>query len=96
MFVPESEAAASPYRAAEENKVDEAFLQLLDKATAQGRAVRPNSGPGYAPSTFADDTDAGGIRSKAFASAMDRLFKAEKIVTKTNRRGSKYIERGGR
>jgi RecA-family ATPase len=93
VFVPESGSAASPYRAAAESKVDEIFLQLLDKATAQGRAVRPNPGAGYAPSTFEDDPDAGGIKSKAFAAAMDRLFKAEKIETKTNQRGSKYIER---
>jgi RecA-family ATPase len=93
VFVPENAAAASPYRAAAEGKVDETFLQLLDKATAQGRAVRPNPGPGYAPSTFEDDPDAGGIKSKAFAAAMDRLFKAQKIETKTNHRGSKYIDR---
>ncbi len=95
VFVPESDGAASPYRAAAEGKVDETFLQLLDKATAQGRAVRPNSGPGYAPSTFAADPDAGGIRSKAFAAAMDRLFQAGKIVPRENKRGSKYIERAG-
>jgi RecA-family ATPase len=92
VFVPES-SVASPYRAAAESKVDETFLQLLDKATAQGRAVRPNPGAGYAPSTFEDDPDAGGIKSKAFAAAMDRLFKGAKIETKTNHRGSKYIER---
>jgi RecA-family ATPase len=93
VFVPESQAAASPYRAAAESKVDELFLQLLDKATAQGRAVRPNPGAGYAPSTFEGDPDADGIKSKAFAASMDRLFKAEKITTKSNHRGSKYIER---
>jgi RecA-family ATPase len=95
VFVPESEAAASPYRAAAESKVDETFLQLLDKARAQGRAARPNPGAGYAPSTFAADPDAGGIKSRAFAAAMDRLFKVEKIVTRENARGSKYIERTG-
>ena len=95
VFVPENAAAASPYRAAAESKVDDTFLQLLDKATAQGRAVRPSPGAGYAPSTFADDPDAGGIKSKAFAAAMDRLFKAAKIVTKENARGSKYIDRAG-
>jgi RecA-family ATPase len=95
VFVPENAAAASPYRAAAESKVDETFLQLLDKATAQGRAVRPNPGAGYAPSTFEHDPDADGIKSKAFAAAMDRLFKTAKIETKTNQRGSKYIERAG-
>jgi RecA-family ATPase len=95
VFVPENAAAASPYRAAAESKVDDLFLQLLDKADAQGRAVRPNPGAGYAPSTFEDDPDAAGIKSKAFAAAMDRLFKGDKIATKTNHRGSKYIERAG-
>jgi RecA-family ATPase len=95
VFVPENAAAASPYRAAAESKVDDLFLQLLDKAIAQGRAVRPNPGAGYAPSTFADDPDAGGIKSKAFASSMDRLFKSQKIVTRENARGSKYLERAG-
>ena len=64
-----------------------------DKATAQGRAVRPATGNGYAPAAFEKDPDAAGIKSKAFAAAMDRLFKAEKIVTKANHRGSKFIER---
>jgi RecA-family ATPase len=93
VFVPESQAAASPYRAAEESKVDETFLQLLDKATAQGIDARPNSGAGYAPAMFAKDRDAGGIKKVAFVAAMDRLYKAEKIVTRENKRGSKYIAR---
>jgi RecA-family ATPase len=93
VFVPESTAITSPHRAAAESKVDDKFLELLDKATAQGRPVRPTQAAGYAPSAFEDDPDAGGIKSKAFAAAMDRLFKAEKIVTKANARGSKCIER---
>jgi len=93
VFVPEATAAASPYRAAAESKVDDLFLQLLDKATAQGRPVRPNSGPGFAPATFQADPDAGGIKSVAFRAAMDRLFKAGKITTKENTRGSKYLDR---
>ena len=95
VFVPESTAAASPHRAAAESKVDDLFLQLLDKATAQGRPVRPNSGPGYAPATFQADPDAGGIKSVAFRAAMDRLFKAGQITTKENSRGSKYLDRAG-
>jgi RecA-family ATPase len=93
VFVPDIADTGSPYRAAAESKVDEKFMELLDKATAQGRPVRPSPAAGYAPSAFADDPDAGGIKSKAFAAAMDRLFKAAKIVTKENARGSKYIER---
>jgi RecA-family ATPase len=93
VFVPESQADASPYRAAEESKVDETFLQLLDKATAQGIDARPNSGAGYAPAMFAKDPDAGGIKKTAFVAAMDRLYKAEKITTRENKRGSKCIAR---
>jgi RecA-family ATPase len=93
VFVPENASVPSPHRAAAESQVDEKFLELLDKATAQGRSVGPNSGPSYAPSKFADDPDAADIKSKAFASAMDRLFKAGKITNGTNKRGSTIIER---
>jgi RecA-family ATPase len=92
-FTTEAQAVASPYRAAAEREVDELFLRLLDKRTAQGRPVRPNKGASYAPSEFADDPDARGITFKAFAASMDRLYKAGKLVTGKNARGSKHIER---
>ena len=92
-FTTEATAAASPHRAAHDAQVDEKFLELLDKATAQGRSVGPNSGSNYAPAKFGDDPDATGIKPKAFAAAMDRLFKAGKITTGVNRRRSTIIER---
>ena len=49
VFVPENDAATSPHRAAAENQLTRNFCELLDKATAQGRSVGPNSGPSYAP-----------------------------------------------
>jgi RecA-family ATPase len=92
-FTTEAQAAASPYRAAAERDVDDLFLRLLDKYTAQGRDVRPTTAVGYAPGVFADDQEAAGVTAKAFKAAMDRLYKAGKIVTAENKRGSKRIER---
>ena len=93
-FTTEAHAAASPYRVQAELEVDQLFLRLLEKRTAQGRPVRPNRGANYAPSEFADDPQAGGITSKAFAASMERLYKVGKIVTGENARGSKHISRG--
>jgi RecA-family ATPase len=87
-------APSSLVRLAEEAKVDEVFLRLLDKFTAQGRDVRSTTGSGYAPSAFEDDPEAksAGVRAKALKVAMVRLFEAGKIVTVQGKR-SKHIER---
>jgi RecA-family ATPase len=81
VFVPESQADASPYRAAAEREIDDCFLRLLDKRNAQARHVRPSKGPGYAPSEFAADPEAGAITARAFAAAMERLYSAGIIKT---------------
>jgi RecA-family ATPase len=87
-------APSSLVRLAEDTKVDELFLRLLDKFTAQGRDVRSTTGSGYAPSAFEDDPEAksAGVRAKALKVAMARLFEAGKIVTVQGKR-SKHIER---
>jgi RecA-family ATPase len=95
-FTTEAQSVSSPYRAAAEREVDGLFLRLLEKHNAQGREVRPSPGAGYAPSVFEDDPDAGGVKSKAFLAAMDRLYKAGEIVTGANKRGSKRIDRATR
>jgi RecA-family ATPase len=88
------QAPTSFARIAEDAKVDDLFLRLLDKFTAQGRDVRASTGIGYAPREFEDDPEAkaAGVRAKAFKVAMDRLFEAKKIATVQGRR-SKRIER---
>jgi RecA-family ATPase len=88
------QAPNSLARIAEDAKVDDLFLRLLDKATAQGRDVRSSTGIGYAPREFEDDPEAktASVRAKAFKVAMDRLFEAGKIATVQGRR-SKHIER---
>lgn len=70
---------ASPYRAAADREVDEMFLRLLDRFTAQGRTVRPATGRGSAPSEMADEHDAAGIKAEAFRTAMGRLLTAGTI-----------------
>jgi RecA-family ATPase len=76
-------APSSLVRLAEDAKVDEVFLRLLDKRNAQGRPVRSTTGHGYAPAEFEGDAEAGGIRAKAFKASMERLLSAKKIVVTT-------------
>jgi hypothetical protein len=85
---------SSLVRIAEDAKVDDLFLRLLDKFSAQGRDVRSTTGSGYAPAEFEDDPEAkaAGVRAKALKVAMARLFEAGKIVTVQGKR-SKHIER---
>jgi RecA-family ATPase len=66
-------------RAAAASKAETVFLALLGAYDDQGRRVSPNSGKNYAPTAFADDDDAEGVPSKAFARAMTRLLKANRI-----------------
>jgi RecA-family ATPase len=89
-------AQGSLVRLAEDSKVDDLFMRLLDKRNAQGRPVRPSNGPGYAPAEFQDDTEAGGIRAKAFKTSMERLLTAKKIVVITSgppSKSTRHIER---
>jgi RecA-family ATPase len=83
VFVPEG--GPSPLaRAAAEVPVDEAFLKCLDIRTAQGITVVSATGRGYAPSEFERMSEAGGLRSRAFASAMERLLSAGRIRVETS------------
>ncbi len=87
---------SSLVRLAEDAKVDEAFLRLLDKRNAQGRPVRPSNGPGYAPAEFEADTEAGGIKSRAFKASMERLLTAKKVIVVTSgppSKSTKHLER---
>ncbi|MGV7215901.1 AAA family ATPase [Bradyrhizobium sp. UFLA05-112] len=91
-FVTETIGASSPHRAAAERNVEDTFLRLLDRFLAEGREVRHTTGSGYAPAAFEGHPEASGIKSKAFAAAMERLFAAGKIVVVDGKR-SKHIER---
>lgn len=90
------QAPNSLVRIAEDAKVDDVFLRLLDKRNAQARPVRPGTGRDYAPAEFEDDADARGIRSKAFKASMDRLLTAGKIKIVTvgpPSKATKHLER---
>ncbi|MEY9457987.1 AAA family ATPase [Bradyrhizobium ottawaense] len=69
----------SSYRAAADREIEELFLQLLDKRNAQGRPVHAKNAKGSAPTEFADDPDARGIKVNAFRNAMERLLSADII-----------------
>jgi RecA-family ATPase len=88
------QAQGSLARIAEEAKVDDLFLRLLDKFSAQGRDVRSTTGSGYAPGEFEEDPEAraAAVKAKAFKAAMARLFEAGKIANVQGKR-SKHIER---
>jgi RecA-family ATPase len=89
-------APSSLTRLAEDAKVDEVFLALLDKRNAQGRPVRPNNGRDYAPNEFEGDAGATGIRSKAFKASMERLLGTGKVVVITKgppSKATKHLER---
>jgi RecA-family ATPase len=89
----------SPYRAAADREVDELFLRLLDKRNAQRRPVHAKSAKGGAPSEFADDPEAGGIKAAGFRVAMERLLTVGAIVVVETGSASKrrsHLERGGK
>jgi hypothetical protein len=74
---------STPQREATFAKIDDLFLKLLDKLSAQGLNVRPSPGRSYAPNEFAKDRDAGGVTAKAFETSMRRLLDGRKITLKT-------------
>jgi RecA-family ATPase len=69
----ESESAGLPREAAE-LRVEQMFLDLLAKYTAEGRNVSAAPGPNYAPAIFAKDVRACSVSKQGFALAMNRLF----------------------
>jgi len=66
-------------------KTERVFLKLLKVYNANGQRVNKNGGPNYAPTVFAQDADAEGVRKEAFAKAMKDLLTAKKIETGTER-----------
>jgi hypothetical protein len=72
--------ATSFERMAADQAADHLFLKLLDITAAQGRDVSPNKSNSYAPAIFAKMPDAGCMKSRQFAAAMERLLKDGKIT----------------
>jgi RecA-family ATPase len=82
---------------AQDQKDDELFLTMLDQFEQQGRRVSDGlTAPNYAPARF---SKANGTSKARFATAMDRLFTANKIHVATYGRPSRLaskIARGPR
>jgi RecA-family ATPase len=78
VFVPVA-SPSSLDRMAADAEVDALFIRLLELTDAQGRTVGPNTGANYAPAVFEKMPDASGVKSRAFAAAMERLFSTGKL-----------------
>jgi RecA-family ATPase len=82
LFLPEG-GKSSVDKAARNSKVDDIFIALLKQFIAQGRNVSeaPRS-PNNAPTKFAETAEAKeyGIKRSELHDAMNRLFKADKII----------------
>jgi RecA-family ATPase len=70
---------------AREAEMNQLFLTLLRRFTAQGRNVSDKTGTSYAPALFAQQPEAktASATSKTLAEAMERLFAAGKIKVVT-------------
>jgi hypothetical protein len=78
IFVPANGPTGLDKMAAEA-KVDDAFIAILKKFTAQNRTCSPNPGPTYAPVMLAAEPEAKGSTKAAFALAMSRQLSANAI-----------------
>jgi len=65
----------------ERRSCEDVFLRLLDKTTAEGQPVSPNTRAGnYAPRLFSQRPDRERFRKADFARAMQALFAAGEII----------------
>jgi RecA-family ATPase len=66
---------------ADDAKANEVFLELLERFRRQGRIVGEKPGPSFAPALFAQESEAkaAGLRNRALAETMRRLFADNKI-----------------
>jgi RecA-family ATPase len=92
-FVTNQLGAASPYRAAADQNLDDLFVRLLEERNTQGRWVTPVKAIGYAPKEFATMPGAGGCTPAALANAMERLLTAKRIIVETFGPPSKQRQR---
>ena len=70
---------SSTQRAADDAKADSLFLELLALAAGQHRYYGTKSGTNYAPARLSEMPQANGTPRKVLATAMERLFAANKI-----------------
>ncbi|GMP11845.1 AAA family ATPase [Bradyrhizobium sp. TM239] len=94
-FVMEGTASA-PHQAAAHASAEQRYLECLDAITAQGRHVCHAPGRGYAPKTFAEMPQAGGMTWRAFQAAQERLFATgaiENVAYGPKSKGTKCIAR---
>jgi RecA-family ATPase len=82
-------------RLAEERKIENLFLDLLDRFNRQGQRVspHPSSPQNYAPKIFAQHSEANGTGKKPFADAMQRLLDAGTVRIVTEGFASKPVTR---
>ncbi|CDX30869.1 RecA-family ATPase (fragment) [Mesorhizobium sp. ORS 3359] len=94
-FMPEGSGDSFAQMAAH-SKAERIFLEILTAYEADGRYVSATPSANYAPTVFAKDPRADGVRKFGFTDAMNRLFEAKKIVTMSYgppSKGSKRIAR---
>ena len=72
---------------AAERRVDEAFLMMLKRLTAQSRPVRATDSKSGAPALFAAEPDNGGFKAKDFAASMRRLLDKGEIANELETEG---------
>jgi RecA-family ATPase len=78
VFVP-VESIGSLDKLAADQKAEQKFLSILGKFNQQLRNASPDPSKTYAPTVFAADPEAGGIKARAFEQAMSRLLDANRI-----------------
>lgn len=79
VFAPDGVSMPAPMDwAAQNQRDDDRFLQLLSEVTAQGLHVNPSGGPYYAPKVF-EQRDGTIVRPRWLA-AMNRLFNQNRIA----------------
>jgi hypothetical protein len=82
VFVAADEGApVNRTREQEAARIEQMFLDLLERRQMQGRKASPSHGRNFAPAVFAADPDAkkAGVDKKGFEMAMERLLKAGRI-----------------
>jgi RecA-family ATPase len=94
VFVP-APAVGSIEKLAAERKAEEVFLLLLQRFNRQERNVNDKKGTSYAPALFSDEPEAktDKLKNEALASAMRRLFVANKIHVEPYGRPSRPASR---
>ncbi|SFQ30955.1 RecA-family ATPase [Roseivivax halotolerans] len=78
VFVPMHSTGGSA--SAPDAEAERVFLKLLNDYQARGQHVNAKGGSNYAPSTFANDSDAENVPKQAFRRAMQSLLKKGRIV----------------